>query len=109
MFRIVTIAVATSLGFAGAAAAEPHSVKVAFRDLDISRPAGAQTLLTRIERAGRQVCGPPPSIRESREMADFKRCRTEAVANAVRDVQSPMLTALYEGKVGAGSIETAQR
>jgi len=109
MFRIITTVAIISLGSTGLASAETMSTKVAFGDLDISKPAGAQVLLARIDHAGRKVCGGQPNVRDLGAMADFRRCRTAAVSQAVRDVRSPVLTALYEGSDKSGVIKTAKR
>jgi UrcA family protein len=115
MFRILTTAALLALGVsaAGPVGAQPVTVvstKVAYGDLDISRPEGARTLLSRIEHAGRKVCGPSPAIYDLHGASDYRRCRTEAVDKAVTDMRSPILTAMHEHRdIPTSVIQTAAR
>ena len=58
---------------------------VRFADLDMSKPAGAETLYSRIKAAARTVC---------RGTAEpfMSECRAEAVEDAVVGVGNPLLT-----------------
>jgi len=68
------------------------AANVPYGDLDISTPGGAQTLLERIDAAALQVCGAKAGKRPAFVDADkFEACRTRAVADAVKTVQSPTL------------------
>jgi UrcA family protein len=68
--------------------------QVSYRDLNLSTPAGAKALYIRIQRAAHEVCGFP-------DQADLhlarvsRQCYRDAIAHAVSDVDSPLLTALY--------------
>jgi len=73
------------------------SVSVKYGDLNIRSPAGAQVLLRRIEAAADTACGGAPDIRQLNEWANFEACRSSAVARAVVEVDSPMLTAMAHG------------
>ena len=76
------------------------SVTVKFADLDISRPAGATTLYSRIQRAANLLCS--AYDRGGFAMQEkFKVCESEAVGRAVAKVESPALTAVYRAKTGA--------
>ena len=91
-------ALALVLGLAGAAqalASEP-SIKVSYSDLDLSTPAGAQTLYHRISGAARTVCGFEGA--DLIEQQVWKACYRGAVADAVAKVNSPLLTAVASGK-----------
>jgi UrcA family protein len=80
---------------AGAAFAEtPNEVRVNVRDLNLQTPAGAQALLRRVSDAANQVCGGEPLIYNLGDRQRFRRCRAEAIARAVRDADTPMVTAL---------------
>jgi UrcA family protein len=68
------------------------SVRVSFADLDINKPAGAETLLKRIERAADAVCGEAPDP-VARDFAP-RQCRKDAVSRAVGRMNAPMLTAV---------------
>lgn len=82
----------SSHGWAGA----PRSTKVSYADLNLSTGEGASTLLHRIRRAAKDVCGDHgPSLVE---VADWQVCVISATDDAVRSVHSPLLTALYSGQ-----------
>jgi len=73
-----------------AAAAEPGSVTVSYRDLQLSRPADARVLYTRLQRAAEIVCV-APSHYELARYAVFKRCVHMTVRDAVARINSPEL------------------
>ena len=67
--------------------------KVSYADLDISKPAGAKVLYSRIVAAARQVC----SVNGYKELATIQRankCTDLTIDKAVKDVGSPALSAL---------------
>jgi UrcA family protein len=88
MYRIIL----TVLAVAGLAAsplsarAQPAagqiSVKVFYGDLDISRPAGKQTLLGRIRRASHQACDESHASLSMR-VTIIGHCAEDAMANAL--------------------------
>ena len=80
----------------GASAGQPQrvSVTVSFADLDLSKPAGAQTLYKRIRAAARRVCGPVDAHIAVRRSSG--ECLGTAIADAVAQVDRPSLTALHE-------------
>ena len=68
---------------------------VPFADLDLSREAGVKVLYQRIKAAAESVCSP---LRRARSLAvepGWRDCRNAAVANAVADVDHPLLTELH--------------
>lgn len=74
------------------------SVKVSYADLNLSRPEDAALLYQRIVRAAKQVCRGNPGNRTFAELADFDRCRDEAIAKAVMDVGNGAVIALHRNK-----------
>ena len=74
------------------------SVKVSYADLNLARPKDAALLYWRIEKAARQVCRGNPGSRTFAELADFQRCRDEAIARAVMDVGNSTVIALHRDK-----------
>jgi UrcA family protein len=79
---------------AGAPETSFHQQRVSFADLDISKPAGAKVLYGRIKAAAYKVCsfeGDMSSIQR------VNKCIDTAIDNAVRDVDSPALSALRPG------------
>jgi UrcA family protein len=93
----LSLAAATLLASAAPAKAQPDdqstSVRVRFTDLDISHPAGASVLLKRIERAAVTVCGGEPGSSFLGQNSAYQQCREDAISQAVRRVDAPMLTA----------------
>ena len=92
-------AVAACIGLAPAAHAQDadltvRTVMVPYEDLNVSAEADARILLARIAAAGTKACRRDG---EQGLSGEASRCRKAAVTQAVHDVRSPTLTALYEG------------
>jgi UrcA family protein len=79
------------------ASSEP-SIKVKFRDLDLSKPEGAAALYQRIERSARLVCTDSSSPYDAGRVETFKRCYEGAIQDAVASINQPQLTALHRAK-----------
>jgi UrcA family protein len=76
---------------------------VKYGDLNLEESASAGTLYARIDVAAREVCD-PPEIRGFRPLlVEINRCRAQAVAKAVADVDAPKLTSYYEARTAAGA------
>lgn len=96
---------AAALAFTGLAAILPaHAdssipqVRVAYGDLNLSHPAGAQTMLNRINEAASRVCGGIPHPRELMEKRFYRTCVRAATDNAVAQLNAPLVTALHTGQ-----------
>ena len=76
------------------------SIKVKFRDLDLSKPEGAAALYQRIERSARLVCKDSSSPYDAGRVATFDRCYKAAIQDAVASINQPQLTALHRAKIG---------
>jgi UrcA family protein len=74
----------------------PPTQKVNYADLDISKPAGAKVLYGRIVAAARHVCA-SDGYKDLAAMHWVQVCTDRAIDNAVRDVDSPALSALRPG------------
>lgn len=101
---IVAFAVCTSL-VSYSASAEPKvkAQAVSYADLDLSKPAGAQTLYKRIQKAARHVCGPTDQYTYVTPRKVFRECYEEAIAAAVAQVDRPSLTALHREQTRTAS------
>lgn len=92
------LAAATCVLAVGAASAASATVTkhcpVSFRDLDLSTYSGARTLYIRIQRAAHEVCGDVDLI-DLRLAEANRQCQAHAIADAVTEVHSPLVTALY--------------
>jgi UrcA family protein len=85
---------------ATADAAVPKLV-VNYGDLNLSTTDGNAALYQRITAAARRVC-PLEDSRNLARAAYTNSCRAEAVARAVRDVNSPRLAALLAKRTNRG-------
>jgi UrcA family protein len=102
--QLTTIALATTLAFAGGAKAAPAptlspdsetiSVRVSVADLDLRQEAGAAAAHQRIRQAAALVCGgePPSGVLLQHEL--YRACRKTAAGNAIADLKTQM-AALY--------------
>jgi len=101
---------ALSIASAGAAQQpDPNSTSVHFGDLNIHTPEGIATLFRRIRRAAQAVCG-PYEIRDLMQASGARICFDDAVANAVKSVNMPSLTAYANTQRGhASQIVVATR
>ena len=75
---------------------ERITLDVPYGDLDLSRPAGAKTMVYRIRHAAADACGGEPYIREMRERRVFKICLHASMAAAIDELRAPLVTAAYE-------------
>ena len=71
---------------------------VSFSDLDLTRPAGAKTLMSRLHGAANDVCGRWEESVEPSARAAVTACVRAAVARAVKQVDQPELTALLDNE-----------
>jgi UrcA family protein len=79
-----------------AAASAGQMVAVRTDDLSLSRPADAQRLLRRLDRAALDVCGASiVSVREMQAATRASDCYAQAMAQAVAQVGSPTVSDLY--------------
>jgi UrcA family protein len=69
------------------------SKRVSYADLDISQPAGAEVLYSRIAAAAQQVCA-LSGYKDLGAMQRVNGCVDRAINNAVMEVGSPALSAL---------------
>ena len=78
-----------------APAGEAVSARVSFADLDIDSQAGADALITRLERTATRMCRPNRSGPQLQTRAQSATCRNNAVRDAVTRLDAPVVTALY--------------
>lgn len=100
--RFPTALVALFFGLAAASAVadetdEAPSVTVSYADLDLSKPAGAETLYRRIQAAARSVCGPRHS-RILLQIQTFRTCYKDAVEDALQQVNESLVFAVHRSK-----------
>src|SRR5271167_4956531 len=73
--------------------------RVSFKDLNLNSPEGAAVLYGRIKRAANEVCGHWDNFDLS-QLHAVQTCIDGAVSRAVAQVNSPMLTSLYNANTG---------
>ena len=83
----------------------PKQQVVSFRDLNMHSPEGIEVAYWRIKNAARDVCATPN--RYDLSEAALRPCVNDAVARAVAQVNSPMLTSLYDAKTGKADKKVA--
>ena len=96
-FRQASVATLVCMLGSGPTWAAPTSITASFRDLDLSGVAGATTLYHRIQSAAKQICGDGPWA-DLIEQAAWQACYRNATADAVRQVNNPLLTAVHAGR-----------
>lgn len=77
---------------------------VSYGDLDLTRPAGAKTMVYRIRHAATDACGGEPYIREMRERRVFKICYRQSMAAAIDELRAPLVTATYEQELAENRL-----
>jgi UrcA family protein len=84
--------------FAGSVAAKDQEFTVAYKvniqGLDLSQPAGAHALYTRLQHAAEVVCTHGMRV-DLAPVTDPKGCYERALADAIRSVNLPQLTRVY--------------
>lgn len=77
---------------------EVRQEKVSYADLNLHSTAGAWAVLRRVRAAAKRVCAPRPADADLDQLADYKTCLHDAVANAVAELGNPRVSALYGKK-----------
>jgi len=90
---LVFIAASTA---ADAGTLDVRTQTVRYDDLDLSKPAGAQALYSRIRIAAREVCQSLPGVVWSETVTE-RTCIEQAIDGAVIKLNSPGLTTLRFG------------
>ena len=96
----IVFATCTAIGAVGTAhagSADAPEFTVRYSDLNLSTHQGALVLYGRIVAAAHQVCA-VDDIRDLRGMRAEKLCTEQAIAQAVRDVNSPALASVYAAR-----------
>jgi UrcA family protein len=106
--RLIAGAIVTALigGFSSIASAAEGSDSaqktIKYTDVSVSSAQGADTLYNRIRSASEEVCSPLDHGDLSSKM-HAKACMQKSIADAVRQVNQPALTAVYNARNG-GSL-----
>jgi UrcA family protein len=100
MLAALTACMAFGLaGVARSATPAAPAIKVLYGDLNLTSEQGASTLRARVTAAARQVCAVDGGyIRNLRAYAAERSCETQAIANAMRDVDSTKVAASFAAR-----------
>ena len=77
----------------------PPSVTVSYSDVSFGDTAGAANVYRKLKLAARRVCGVNHGTKTLELQLAAQACYEEALANAVRKIDRPTLTAVHESKV----------
>lgn len=101
MFAAASMIAGTMPAFAGSSSSfvEFPRVVVSYADINLATQSGAEIMLRRIFLAAKQVCGDRAGIRDTAERREIRFCLRVASANAVKEINAPMLTAVFEGRM----------
>jgi UrcA family protein len=81
---------------------------VRFADLNLDRGKDTAVLYSRIRAAAREVCGPVETL-SVKLLEQTYECRHKAIAHAVLEVNSPLLTNYYQTKTSYGLSDSQRR
>ena len=84
---------------ASEAVGNPPSVSVSYSDVAFGNTAGAANVYRRLKAAARQVCGVNDGRQPLELMVAARDCYEQALADAVRKIDRPTLTALHTANV----------
>jgi len=116
LHAVMALAMTVTVGAAGVAVGgaglprtigAPSFVSVRSDDLDLQRPADAQTLFERIEAASVPACGGTPDYRDAPRISAFDQCRKAVIGRAVRRLNQPLLAEVADAN--ALTIRVAMR
>ncbi len=99
--KVGVLAIALSAGVAHADLREAEAaVAVSYAELDLSKPAGAQMLYDRLQRAAAKVCGVnqrSATVFYAASAAQKRSCYQDALSRAVAQVDAPLVQAQHPG------------
>lgn len=106
------ICATAALGLCATASADPSnsishetvSRNIPYGDLDLTNPAGAKTMMFRIRNVSAEACGGQPSILEMRERRIFKICLRQTMAQAIDELRSPLVAAVFQEELAKGRV-----
>ncbi len=107
------IAAAATMAFVAPATASDFTAQssktVSYAQLDLTNSHDADTMLTRIRDAAREVCDIHGGMSAMDEFAAERMCRRQTVANAVAALNNPVVTQRYAMNGRTRTITLASR
>jgi len=103
-YCLLALALSGCVAGAPQKSADSHDVPtktVRYAELNLNTADGARVLFRRIKSAAAEVCEPldDPSLARH---ALWRKCYEHALADAVRQIDQPRVTALYQGAANRG-------
>lgn len=99
VLAVAALALCAPLASHAAPAGDTTSVRVSYRDLDLSRSRDARTMLARLQEAALNTCGASgfsfPQYREAVRRSD---CYQQSLSNAVAALDVPTVSARYNAQ-----------
>lgn len=90
----LALSLAPTLSHADPLGDGPVSISVSLKGLDLQTAAGVQKLLTRLSVAAHSACGVEAQF-DALQNGKFWSCYRETVADAVRQINRPLVTQAY--------------
>jgi UrcA family protein len=84
--------------------AQEDTMTVRVGDLDLNSAGGARTALARARASAEAFCGGEPDLRQLARAQMAKDCRATMVARAVRAMNAPRVTALFQGRTAGATF-----
>jgi len=105
---IAAMAVALVVGLPAISIATPlESMKVTAAGLDLNTPAGAHSYYSRLQIAAMNVCGAEDQ-NDAIRGASYERCYRSTLAQAVKSVQIPLVTKIFNDKYPSTDVSGAK-
>lgn len=105
---LLTTMLALTAVTASAGSGTVRTTKVDFADLDITQADGAQRLYRRLNAAAQQVCAPLEDKALAR-MHRYRICVRATLADAVAQVDQPLVTDIHHSSGNVRSVRVARR
>ncbi|MEO1660331.1 MAG: UrcA family protein [Pseudomonadota bacterium] len=81
-----------------APSSDVEKIEISTKGYDLSQPADAKIILSKINRAADQVCGRTNIRQALSQRVIAQQCHEEAVTRAVESIDSPVLTSAMQSR-----------
>ncbi len=114
MRRIAMIAISllALAGTQGAIADDARVVqlsdKVSYGELNLRSQRGVEVLYQRLANAAKEVCS-PLNAQRAHTVGAYRQCVSDALSNAIRDVDQPLLTQYHQTRTGDAALRVTSR
>ena len=95
---LATLALAATNANAATMAATADGIVVKYSDQEVNNDADAERLYRKLKQASRKACGLDGGFLNLNERTRAERCYDETLAEVVRKIDRPQLTALHASK-----------